>query len=331
LLLVTGSAYAVDVIVGCSNPKAKVKTITAALALLSKQGPNTIQVSGACIEYVAIDGFQDLTLVGSSGASISDPTPLDLEDNDVVDILNSRNVTVQGFTINGGSFGVACFQFSVCNLRDLMVQGASNTGVGYFRSSGFVDNTTIQNTLFGGITAAQASSVAFGSGLFGTPGTATIQNNGTADNGSLGVNVVNGSEMTLAGATVQNHIFGDGASVAFGSILRVANSTITQSGGNGVSVQSSVVRLQGGNSITNNGANGVNLRNTSTLQISGADTITGNGGNGVTLGHLSFLRMGGATISGNFAPDVNCSVTTAKTQGTVSIVGGTTNCSEPAL
>ena len=253
-LVGAGLAYAADVTVECNKKKTtNFTSINTALATLAKQGPNTIHVSGPCKEAVVIDGFDNLTLIAAGpGTSISDPTPSNLEDNDVVDILESRNVTVQGFTINGGVEGVACFQFSVCYLRELTVQGASDSGVFFGRSSGFVDN-----------------------------------------------------------------------------------STITGSSGNGVSAQGSVVRLQGGNTINANGANGVVLRNTSTLAISGADTITANGGNGVALGHLSFLRMGAATISGNAAPDVNCSVTTAKTQGTggsatPNLGGGTTNCTEPA-
>ncbi len=290
LFAATVSAYATDLAVNCNAKKNN--SINAALATLSKQGPHTITVSGTCNEAVLIDGFDNLTLVTTTGASINDPTPSNLEDNDVVDISNSRNITVQGFTINGGVEGVACFQFSVCYLRELTVQGASNTGVFYTRSSGFVDNTTIQNNYFGGITVNNGSNVAFGSALFGTPGTATIQNNGTAIDGGIGANVGNGSNLLLLTATIQSHPYGDGAQANFGSILRVVNSTITGSGGNGVSVQSSVVRLQGGNSITNNTANGVNLRNTSTLQISGVDTITGNGGNGVVLGHLIFSADG---------------------------------------
>jgi len=44
---------------------------------------------------------------------------------------------------------------------------------------------------------------------------------------------------------------------------------------------------------------------------------------------------GPRTISGNGSPDVNCTVSTAKTEGTggsatPNLGGGTTNCTEPA-
>jgi hypothetical protein len=334
LLAATVSAYATDLAVNCGAKKNN--SIQAALNSLSKQGPHTITVSGTCNEAVLIESFDNLTLVATPGASINDPTPLDLEDNDVIFITDSR-VTVQGFTINGGVDGVVCSHFSVCYLRELIVQGASNTGVFFSTGSGAVENTTIQNTLFGGILVGNGSSVVFGGGILGTPGTATIQNNGTADNGALGVSVANGGTLTLLNATIQNHPYGDGAQANLGSFLRLLDSTITGSGRNGVTVQSSVVSLAGVSSITNNGARGVNLVNTSTLQTSGSNTITGNAGNGITVGHLSFVRLGGLkTISGNASPDVNCAVTTAKTQGTggsatPNLGGGTTNCTEPAL
>ncbi|MCI0620557.1 MAG: hypothetical protein L0387_02615 [Acidobacteria bacterium] len=337
LLLAAGSAYANDVSLDCD----KKKTITAALAGLSKQGPHTITVSGTCNESVVIDGFDTLTLVGTAGASINDPTPENLEDNDVVDIIQSRNVTVQGFTINGGVEGVACTQFSVCYLRELLVQGQSDNGVIYARSSGFVDNTTIQNTLFAGFQAVNSSNVILGSNLFGTPGTTTIQNNGTEENGGIGVNANQGSNLTLFGVTIQNHAHGDGAGANFGAFLRILGAnTITGNGGNGIGSNSSVVRIQAAGetvSITNNGGSGVNLANTSTFQSQGGTlNVTGNTGNGIFVGHLSFVRLrAGRTISGNGSPDVNCSVSTAKTDGvgdstSPNLGGGTTNCTEPA-
>ncbi|HXE91939.1 MAG TPA: right-handed parallel beta-helix repeat-containing protein [Terriglobales bacterium] len=337
LLLTAGSAYAADVTVDCN----KKKTINAALAGLSKQGPHTVTVSGTCNENVVIDGFDTLTLIGTAGASINDPTPGNLADNDVVDILQSRNVTVQGFTINGGIEGVACIQFSVCYLRELLVQGQSGDGVIYARSSGFVDNTTIQNTLFAGFQAVNSSNVILGSNLFGTPGTTTIQNNGTEENGGFGVNANHGSNLTLVGVTVQGHAYGDGVSANFGAFLRLLGSnTITANAGNGISISGALARIQAAGetvSITNNGGNGVNLANTSTFQSQGGTlTVTGNTGNGIRIGHLSFVRLAaGRTISGNGSPDVNCSVSTAKTEGvgdssSPNLGGGTTNCTEPA-
>ncbi len=337
-LLAAASAYATNLTVDCKAKKNN--SIQAALNLLSKQGPHTITVSGACNQAVLIEKFDDLTLVTTTGASINDPTPLDLEDNNAVNISQSRNVTLQGFTINGGVEGVACFDFSVCILRELVLEGQSDNGVAFSRSSGFVDNTTIQNTLFSGLGLFSSSEVLFGSGIF-APGTSTIQNNGTADNGSIGVNVQNGSHLALLGVTIQDHDFGDGVSVGFGSLLRVFNSTITGNAGNGISVTSAIVRLLGSfgpNSVTNNGGNGVNLAFTSTMQAGagGPLNITGNTGHGVFVGHLSFVRLGGTrTITGNASPDVNCSASTAKTSGvgdstSPNLGGGTTNCTEPA-
>ncbi|MGH9554283.1 MAG: right-handed parallel beta-helix repeat-containing protein [Terriglobales bacterium] len=315
VLFLSPAANAADVTVECNKKKTtNFTSINTALASLSKQGPHTVHVSGNCKEAVVIDGFYSLTLVGDSpGASISDPTPSVPDDNDVIDISYSRNVFVKDLTINGGSSGIACFRFSNCDLQNLVVQGASDTGVLYVRSGdGVADNVTIQNTGFAGLQVLNGSNVAFGGGFLAEGTTSTIQNNGNAENGALGVNVLHNSTLFLANTTVQNHSNGDGVNVAFGSVLRVLGATITGSGGNGVSVETSQVLLQG------------------------ANEITGNVGNGVRLSHLSYLRAGGdKVISGNGAPDVNCSVSTAKTRGTggsgtETLGGGTTNCAEPA-
>ncbi|MCI0354160.1 MAG: hypothetical protein L0099_03840 [Acidobacteria bacterium] len=315
-LLISPLANAADVTVECGKKKTtNFTSISAALATLSKQGPNTIHITGNCKENVVIDKFDDLTLLGSSNASIMDGTPNN-PDDDVIDIGNSRNVLVKDLTINGGAAGIACFQFSNCNLQNLTVQGAADVGVAYIQSGGQGDNVTIQNNQFRGLLLQEESTVRFGGNILAAGTTSTIQNNGNATDGGLGVDVQHNSTLLLVNATIQNHPDGDGVGVRFGSVLRVFSAlTITGSGGSGISAESSVVRLQGG---------------------LGPLTITGNTGSGVSLGHLTFLQMSGSrNISGNGAPDVNCTVTTAKTRGTggsatPNLGGGTTNCTEPA-
>ena len=69
------------------------------LATVNPQGPNTITVSGSCKGNFVIQGMDRLLLITRKGASITDRSNGSLA---VLDIEDSRSVTVQGFTINGG-------------------------------------------------------------------------------------------------------------------------------------------------------------------------------------------------------------------------------------
>ncbi len=290
------STTSATVTVDCNDGK----KINAALARLRKQGPNTVKVKGTCNESVSIDGFKLLTLIAEPGASINDPTPSIPDDNDVVDIFNSSEVTLQGFAINGGNIGVSCFAYTTCRLVDIHVQGAA-IGIALSRTSAFIlGNSVIENNVVGVILIA-ASNLGIANSIFGGAGP-VIQNNGDD-----GVRLFDNSSMALT-STIQNNA-GDGIDANTGSSVRLANAVLTGNGGNGVRVRASVARF------------------------SGSNTINGNLGNGVLLQQLSFatFESGGTTITGNASPDVRCASSTAATVGaTTNIGGGTTNCTEPA-
>ena len=277
-------AYGLELTVECSNPKAKIKTITQALnivSLISKAGPHTIHVSGACNENVIIDGFDNLTLVANAGASINDPTPSIPDDNDVVDIFNSQRITVQGFTINGGFDGLVCALYSLCSLSNNTVQGASDVGIALGRGTrANLTGNTIQNNSAGGIFAT------------------------------------NVAEGVVAGGTIQNNP-GMGAYAFSASQLIFVNSgsgpvAIHDNGAEGVIAQgnSTVVLAFDGAAVTMNAADGVLLVDASVARIGGNVQITGNGGNGVQLLESSFAFVGGsADLSGNGGSPVVCTGT----------------------
>lgn len=60
------------------------------------------------------------------GASISDPSGGNL---DVIDVFDSHDFSLQGFTINGGSTSVFCGDFSVCRFSGNTVQGSAGGGI----------------------------------------------------------------------------------------------------------------------------------------------------------------------------------------------------------
>src|SRR5437868_9925528 len=96
-------AQAVSLRVDCD----KHDSISKVLHLLAKtnpQGPNRVTVSGSCEGNLVIQSMDRLTLITTTGASISDRSDGNLA---VVDIEDSHSVTVQGFTINGGA-GESC-------------------------------------------------------------------------------------------------------------------------------------------------------------------------------------------------------------------------------
>src|SRR5439155_22750152 len=98
--------------VNCYNHESTSKVLHL-LAKTNPQGPNRVTVSGACVEHLVIQSMDRLTLITETSASITDSSGGSLA---VVDIEDSHSVTVQGFTINGGSGGILCNTTSVCYL-----------------------------------------------------------------------------------------------------------------------------------------------------------------------------------------------------------------------
>ena len=64
--------------------------------------------------------------MATTGATINDPSG---GTKITVDIEDSRSVTLQGFTINGGAEGVLCGNSSVCNLTGNTIQSSLDNGV----------------------------------------------------------------------------------------------------------------------------------------------------------------------------------------------------------
>src|SRR5262249_12112372 len=115
-------AHADTLYVNCSGRKGLTQ-IQKAVNLLRQtetSGSNTIIVSGSCKENITIQSLDNLTLTAQSGASITDASNGTL---DVIDVIDSRRVSINGFTISGGANGVACFDASLCRFSGNTVQG----------------------------------------------------------------------------------------------------------------------------------------------------------------------------------------------------------------
>jgi len=279
----------VNLKVNCGGKSAP-SSINAALKLLNPAGPNTLIVSGSCNENVLIQGFNRLTLMGSPGVTISDASGGVAF---VVDIEDSTDITLRGFTINGGSIGVQCGNVSVCRFDQNTIQGAL-TGVQVGQSRATFDTNTIQNNIQG-LTSLESSSVRSNGGL-------VIQ-----QNLSSGVVVASGGSFAAFGTTIQNN------------------------GGDGIETIEGASLTLGGNTITGN-LFGVTILGHSDAWFAPENVITGNVIDGVVVRDVSFaLFESSSTITGNGSGvDVSCQPQYPATRAALTnIGGGITNCVEP--
>lgn len=298
LLLLLGSAAQAGALwVNCGG-KAGLSSIGAALKILQSplfSGSNTINVSGACNENVVIQSIDRLTLTAVKGASINDPSGGNLV---TVTIDDSRDVTINGFVINGGAGGadaLDCQDGSVCRLNGNSMQGATNGyGVGVVFSQVFLDGGTLQNN-------------------------------------NTGLGAINGASAKTTNVMIQNNS-ANGMEIGGQSLVNTT-ATITANTASGVYVHESGMLYCQGCRITGNGGIGLILRRDSSARLYSTYAVTGNTGGGVLLTEESsayFPSVG--TVTGNTGGmDVFCgsSYTTAKF-ATTNIGGGTTNCVEPS-
>jgi Right handed beta helix region len=292
LLVAVGAAsrcaQAADLTVNCDK-KETIRETLGHLVAASPRGPNTVSVMGSCRENILIQSVDRLTLIAKKGASITDGSNGSLA---AVDIEDSHSVTLQGFTINGGSVGVSCGASSVCYLTSNTVQDSAGVGVSVFAGShAFLESNVIQNNAFRG------STVDSGARLFSS-------NDIFQSNGDLGVAVGPGTHFQASNSSFLNNGVGIRAGLA---TLLLNSVTITGSVGNGVT-------LLGGTSAA----------------FAGSTTITGNGGSGVYLEDGAFAGFIRANVIGNLSgTDIVCAPQFPITHF-IERTGGITNCVEPA-
>jgi hypothetical protein len=283
-----GTVRAATLSVTCGG-KGALSSIGGALKVLQNvPGPNTIKVSGACNENVVIQSLDRLTLSAAPGASVNDPSGGNL---DVIDVVDSRDVSINNFTINGGVWGVNCLDRSLCRLSGNTIQGANGAGIGVFFS---------QADIFGGV----------------------VQNN------PAGLMIFNGSEVKVQGVSVQNN--GTGINVRSHSFVNT-DSTFSGNSGTGLFAHLNATVMCLGCTASSNGDHGVIIRQNSTVRFTGATVTGNTGGGVLLSEESSaFFDVGGNVTGNTGGLDVACgaSATSAKF-ATSNINGGKTNCAEP--
>ena len=318
LILASTAADAVTLSVNC-GAKEGLTTINGALHALKTipiSGPNTINVSGKCSEYVLIQNMDRLTLNAINGASITDASN---GTHEVIDVDNSHSFTLTGFTITttcpsncqtgagAGADAISCYDGADCLLINNTISGAANgSGVGvYALSKVNVRGGTLQNNFYG---------------LF------------TNDSG----------EIFVSGVTIQNNY--NGVFLNHGGVISiragvdgVTPSVIANNTGRGIDTNlGATVVVKAPAEITSNGAEGINLVLGTKLFVGGGGpgvvSISGNAGPGVSINDVSIARFAGnAHVTGNASPNIACNAATVVTVGAVSAAGGIaglpyTNC-----
>lgn len=304
LVLASAVATAATVTVDCSGTKAKIKTIAAGLAVLPLNGPNTLFVSGTCVENVSIRNYQYLTVQGNPSFTIDGGTA---PGSVSLAISDSHYVTVNDVTILGGSIGIACGGGSICRLNIVTVQnGGVLFGPG---TSGYLNRSTIQDTPGDGLTVDAGSTV----GLYGS----IVQGNGDSSCGTFcgGVFLQNGATLRISRdlqsnsirTYIQNNPYGYGIRVRTNSTINIDHVT-----------------------ISGNGTDGVQLMDGSVALFDGSNVITANTSHGLRIGDLSMavFRLGSNNLTGNVtSEDIVCDPKySTKRTNTGASVSGTTNC-----
>jgi parallel beta helix pectate lyase-like protein len=289
--------------VHCDQPTSKLPTINSALKVLSgpigNLGPNTINVTGACVENVFIEDFNYLTINAVDGASISDNSN---GASNVVSVYNSPMVVISGFTINGSG-------------------PTGKDAVNANHSEIWLNGDTIQNAR-NGVTGYGNTGINISGGI--------LQNNAT------GLNVYNGAKALLSvdsNVVIQNNTVGVALQAA--AHVQASTATIRNNSGPGVRMLINATFTCDACSITGNGANGVGVFEGSSVLFSafrGPYVVTNNALAGVYLSELASANFspGGNVAANASGTDVNCGPQFTTARGaTINIGGGTTNCVEP--
>lgn len=257
------------------------KSLQGEIDKLAKEVPNIVTISGTCTEDIVVDGFVDLTLVGTVGAGITATVfdNLDPGNSTLALLVENSKVTVETLTINAGIEGVACRNRSACTIRNATIQGGWNGMSLQDQSAGdILGSTTIQDSLGVGL------------GIFGA---STV--NMRAEPRGEG----------LPGPVISGHGdgFGSGIGVLMldGSFLRTDDVTISGNETGVFAIRDINLKMFGGE-VSGSTFDGIDVSNGSTAQI--RTTVSDNLGTGITLGPLTFAQIF-SDFSGN-GSDVVC-------------------------
>lgn len=243
--------------------------------------PNQVLiVKGACTGPVTIitDG---LTLIASGPASVNG------QGQDVITVNGAQRVTLNGLTVTGGNNGVVIENVGQATLQNDTVTGNAVTGI-------LVESNSSATT-FGGATSGNSLN---GIDLEATSSLLVIGSYSSNSNGVFGINVNNGSSLTLvqANLSVSSNTLGvqlgtnaTGFMDNFSTLSTSNNFTV------GLTMVSGSHMVDFGGVIVSNGNgnNGISLNSKAGLDCDAAAQVTSsnNAGDGVHLEQTSVMTI----------------------------------------
>jgi hypothetical protein len=324
--------FANVVTVDCSGASpGAFSSISTALATLPKQGPNTVLVSGHCVDNVLIFGFSDLVIQAQGTVTITSPKPRLV----FFEILGSREVSVSGpiaFDGGGTAAGISIAHGSTVSLDGITVENSAFNGIISSDSVTDLSNSTIQNNARSGIFVSGGTFGIDGgvsvtnngedgvraftsnfivSGGDGTPGTENFINNnhGTGilvsdaagvsifgvnhidNNTAAGLRVLHASSAVVSDSTISLNT-GAGAECGGSSHCQWSRTTIRNNGAGGIAiVDHADGSLDGGVNVDHNTGIGVLVDLSSLLTSSGSNAVTSNTDDGIVVNDLSVLKF----------------------------------------
>lgn len=324
-------AGSAPILVNCDAGQSLNRTIAA----LNKFTPATVQFTGTCAEYVLIDGFNNLTIKGTNGATIQQPTTT-TPPNPIfaLSVKASQSITLSGFTVQSlpsafsgigvgkgssdvliqnvstvGSWGIVIYEESQVWLAGVNV----NITSGYAAIAAY-DKSDVH--IVGGLLHRPANS-AFNAGLAVGSGHVTVQGMTIRDmqqsidiSASGSVDLVNfdstskAIDVTIenpAGTNFNGVIVSDGSSLNLGSArLFISNAGQPYGFNSGAVYVTNSSDLNAGASliITNSHGQGVMVDNNSHANLAGS-SITGSAHGGLVVVNLSTASVGTGDPSNN--------------------------------
>lgn len=295
--------------VDCGNPSpppGSFSSISGALSALSFIGPNTINVTGTCLESLNLTGFQNLTIQATSlgAATISPVNPNAAAFN----LTSSRLITFRRLVLKRG---MRIGRDSEATLDNCTTEDSTGVGLNVGpQAIVTVSGSTIQNNAGAGLRANSNSSVILGGN--------------------------NLSQAVLITGNSGGGISGDGSAIDLNG-----NVTIENNSGNGLTVAGGRLNLNGNsadNIVRNNTFSGVFITSSASASFLGQNTIQNNPAIGVAViassAQFNERVLPDATVRATLIEgSVNSGITVAHSghatlQGHHKIRnnGGTTNC-----
>jgi nitrous oxidase accessory protein NosD len=160
---------------------------------------DVLLVQGTCRETILVQAqLQHITIDGRRKATIKAPDP----GRPAIQVLG-REVTIKGFTVIGGSFGIAVNRGATAVVDANTIQNAAHTGLEVSQNSfARIINNTIEHSAQNGIFVLGSSSAHIG--VLST-GDLVAEPNVIQDNGGDGIQVLRASTARIIGNTLSRN------------------------------------------------------------------------------------------------------------------------------